>query len=172
MLLMLILLLTINSVRSKKTDISTGHCFLGACLGFCVICNVQRNFWIIFDQFWHRQSSYTQLLHVTSFICIILNWACFLDDDFTVLQTNRCDDGITHGEDASVTLVVADVDVAIEADGTDIEQWTVAACQTQTGDELTETGVLYKPRLSHRHTCTQFTMIRWWKWYENRNFGY
>lgn len=45
-----------------------------------------------------------------------------MDDDVTVLQTNRRDDGITHGENASVTLVVANVDVAIKADGTDIEQ--------------------------------------------------
>lgn len=37
-------------------------------------------------------------------------------------RTNGQDDSVALGENATVAIVVADVNIAVEADGTDVEQ--------------------------------------------------
>ena len=57
-------------------------------------------------------------------------------------------DAAAPGVDLCVPRFVADVDVAIQADGTDVEQGTEAAGETETGDSLTEGWLVNKPYLA------------------------
>lgn len=66
-------------------------------------------------------------------------------------RTNGQDDSVALGENATVAIVVADVNIAVEADGTDVEQWTIVSYQHVASEEVTQNGMLHKPRLAQCH---------------------
>ena len=68
-----------------------------------------------------------------------------LNDETDDPDANRHEDGVAECVDATVEMVVANVDVAVDADGTDGEQGAEAAGEADAGYRLAQTESANEP---------------------------
>ena len=71
-----------------------------------------------------------------------------VDDEADDPNANSHEDGVAVGVDATVELVMADVDVSVEAYGTDAEQGAEAAGDADAGYRLAQTESADEPNLT------------------------